>query len=40
LIRPCEAFGSPPNSFGGSFPFVTVIVLASAPPMKKPLSKT
>ena len=26
------------SSFGGSFPFVTVIALASAPPRKKPLS--
>jgi hypothetical protein len=36
----CAVFGSLPNSFGGSLPFVTVIALASAPPMKKPLSKT
>ena len=34
-----SAFGCVSNSFGGSFPFVTVIALASAPPMKKPLSK-
>ena len=32
------AFGWVASSFGGSFPFVTVIALASAPPTKKPLS--
>jgi hypothetical protein len=39
-IRVRAAFGSLAKSFGGSLPFVTVIALASAPPMKKPLSKT
>ena len=39
-MRVCSAFGSVPKSFGGSFPLVTVIALASAPPMKKPLSNT
>ena len=36
----CAAFALLLNSTGGSFPFVTVIALASAPPRKKPLSKT
>ena len=33
-----SALGWVSRSFGGSFPFVTVIALARAPPMKKPLS--